>query len=123
MSYNIQVSLTNQSRLGQVDFNNIPFGRIFSDHMFIADYDGQNWTDLRIVPYKEFSISPASMVLHYAQTIFEGMKATKSVDGTPLLFRPEMNARRLNKSAVRMAMPEIPEELFLQACPLNGALD
>lgn len=115
MKYNFNVQLTNQSRLSQVDFNNIPFGRIFSDHMFIADYDGKEWTDLRIVPYGDLEMSPASAVLHYSQTIFEGMKATKGADGTPLLFRPEMNARRLNKSAVRMAMPEIPEELFMQA--------
>ncbi len=115
MKYNFNVQLTDQSKLSQVDFNNIPFGRVFSDHMFIADYDGKEWTDLRIVPYGNLEMSPAASVLHYSQTIFEGMKATKDADGTPLLFRPEMNARRLNKSAARMAMPEVPEELFMQA--------
>jgi branched-chain amino acid aminotransferase len=123
MKYNFNVQLTNQSRLSEVDFNNIPFGRIFSDHMFVADYDGKEWTDLRIVPYGNLEISPASAVLHYSQTIFEGMKATKGEDGTPLLFRPEMNAHRLNKSAVRMAMPQIPEELFLQALDELIAID
>lgn len=115
MAYDIKVQKTENSRLGELDFNNIPFGKIFSDHMFIADYDGEKWTDLRIVPYADFLISPASMVLHYSQTIFEGMKVAKGADGTPYLFRPEMNLRRINKSTARMAMPQFPEDLFLQA--------
>mgnify|MGYP000038261920 CR=1 FL=1 len=123
MKYNFNVQLTNQSKLSQIDFNNIPFGRVFSDHMFIADYNGEEWTDLRIVPYGNLEMSPASSVLHYSQTVFEGMKATKDADGTPLLFRPEQNARRLNKSAARMAMPELPEDLFMQALNQLIALD
>jgi len=115
MKYPIEVQLTNTSKLQEVDFDNIPFGRVFSDHMFIADYYNGEWRDLRIVPFGPLSMSPSSMVLHYAQTIFEGMKVMKSPAGDPLLFRPELHSERLNKSAVRMAMPELPKDVFMQA--------
>lgn len=115
MKYPIEVQLTNTSKLHDVDFNNIPFGKVFSDHMFIADYYNGNWRDLRIVPFAPLPMSPSSMVLHYAQTIFEGMKVMKSPQDEPLLFRPELHAQRLNASARRMAMPEIPQEMFMQA--------
>lgn len=115
MKYNIRITKTKQSRLNEVDFDNIPFGRVFSDHMFVADYENGSWTDLRIVPFAPFSMHPASMVLHYGQSIFEGMKASKNVDDQPMFFRPEMHARRLNASAERMCMPELPEDLFLEA--------
>lgn len=115
MKYSIEIKKTSQSRLPEIDFDTIPFGRTFSDHMFIADYADGTWTDFRIVPFAPFSIHPASMVLHYGQAIFEGMKASKSVDGQPLFFRPEMHAKRINASARRMCMPEFPEDLFLEA--------
>ncbi len=115
MKYNIQVTKTQHSNLSQVDFENIPFGRVFSDHMFVADYVDGEWINPQIVPFERFQIHPASMVLHYGQAIFEGMKASKSEDGQPLFLRPEMHARRLNASAARMCMPEVPEELFLEA--------
>ena len=115
MNYPIKVTKTTQSRLPQLDFNNIPFGRVFSDHMFIADYIDGEWTDLRIEPFGYFQMHPANMTLHYSQTIFEGMKASKSREGVPLLMRPELHARRLNASADRMCMPHLPEDLFIQA--------
>ena len=115
MAYHIQTTRTTESRLDQVDFSNLPFGKTFSDHMFVADYRDGEWQDLRIVPFGRFEIHPSSMSLHYGQAIFEGMKAFKSTEGQPLFFRPEQHAIRINRSAERMCMPTIPEDLFLQA--------
>ena len=115
MNYEINVQKTTQSRLPELDFNNIPFGKVFSDHMFVADYRNGAWEDLRIVPFGHFTMHPANMTLHYSQTIFEGMKASKTTEGVPMLMRPELHARRLNASADRMCMPHVPEELFVQA--------
>ncbi|HMQ48053.1 MAG TPA: branched-chain amino acid aminotransferase [Saprospiraceae bacterium] len=115
MSYHIDITRTRQSGLSAVDFDNIPFGRVFSDHMFIADYEDGQWINPRIEPFARFSMHPAAMVLHYGQAIFEGMKASKSWDGKALLFRPEDHARRFNYSAYRTCMPAFPEELFLEA--------
>ncbi len=102
-----------KSRLPEVDVNNVPFGKVFSDHMFIADFDGQTWNDLRIVPYGDVPLSPATSSIHYGQSIFEGMKAYRSDSGDVLLFRPFDNQRRLNLSAERMAMPAVPESIFM----------
>lgn len=115
MKNTIKVEKVKNSRLASVDFDNIPFGRTFSDHMFVTEYKDGEWVNPRIVPFESFSIHPASMVLHYGQAIFEGMKATKSVDGQPLFFRPEEHVTRLNASARRMCMPEVPGDLFLDA--------
>lgn len=115
MKFEINLTKTTQSRLPELDFNNIPFGKVFSDHMFIADYKDGEWTDLRIVPFGPFEMHPANMTLHYSQTIFEGMKASKNADGIPLLMRPELHSERLNTSADRMCMPHVPKALFLQA--------
>ncbi|MCB0560877.1 MAG: branched-chain amino acid aminotransferase [Lewinellaceae bacterium] len=123
MKYNIKITKTQNSHLPDVDFNNIPFGRVFSDHMFVAEYRNGEWTDLRIEPFGRFSIHPAAMALHYGQAIFEGMKASKSFDGKPLFFRPEMHAKRFNNSARRMCMPEVPESLFLEGLHQLVALD
>lgn len=112
---NIQISKTPQSRLSEVDFNNIPFGRVFSDHMFIADYDGKSWKNLRIEPYQPLQMSPANSALHYGQSIFEGMKAFKNKEGEVVVFRPLDNFRRLNISAERMCIPQLPEDVFMNA--------
>jgi len=120
---NIKISKTNKSRLSEVDFDNIPFGRVFSDHIFIAEYKDGEWTNPRIEPFHDFQMHPASMVLHYGQAVFEGMKASKSYEGKPLLFRPEQHARRINRSAARLCMPALPEELFLEALHELIALD
>lgn len=90
------------------------FGKSMTDHMFIADYDeGQGWHDPRIVPYGPLQIDPAAKVLHYAEEIFEGLKAYRTADGTIQLFRPLDNIARMNKSAERLCLPQIPEELAL----------
>ncbi len=115
MKYPIKVTKTTISRLDTVDFSNIPFGKVFSDHMFTADYRDGEWSNFQIVPFGHFMIHPACMGLHYGQSIFEGMKASRTQDGTPFLFRPEQHAKRLNISAARMCMPDFPEDLFLYA--------
>jgi branched-chain amino acid aminotransferase len=114
MRYDIPVQRKSVSSLDQVDFSNIPFGKVISDHMFIADYDGEKWQDLRIVPYGDMTMAPSNLALHYGQSIFEGMKAT-ICNGEPTLMRPYMHARRMNLSAERMCMPSVPEDLFVQA--------
>ena len=122
MRYKIKVKRTSNSRLSGVDFHNIPFGKVISDHMFVAEFDGESWTDMRIEPYHKFEIAPSNLALHYGQSIFEGMKATK-INGQPTLMRPEMHARRLNISAERMCMPTMPEALFVQALKMLVDLD
>lgn len=115
MKYDIKVTKTTKSRLPELDFNHIPFGKVFSDHMFVADYYDGQWNDIRIEPFAPFYMHPANMTLHYSQTIFEGMKASKSIKGVPFLLSPEKHVQRLNASADRMCMPHFPEELFVQA--------
>lgn len=92
------------------------FGQFFTDHMFEMTYAaGEGWHNPQIIPFGDIVMSPAAMVLHYSQEMFEGMKAYVGPDGLPRLFRPEMNAKRLNQSNRRLCIPEIPEELFLEA--------
>lgn len=92
------------------------FGHIFTDHMFLMNYtEGKGWHDPRVVPFGSLTLSPASMVFHYGQEMFEGLKAYKSRDGKVFLFRPDMNARRAIDSCDRLCIPQIPEEDFVQA--------
>lgn len=109
----IKVTRTKVSRRSEVDFDNIAFGKVFSDHMFVVDYRDGGWQTPEIVPYGTFELAPATTALHYGQSIFEGMKAYRNVDGKPVLFRPRENFERMNRSAARMVMPPIPESLFL----------
>ncbi len=96
--------------------NPLKFGTIFSDHMFVMDYEtGKGWHDARIIPYQPISLEPSAMVFHYGQEMFEGLKAYKAEDGRVLLFRPEKNIERANNTNRRICIPEIPEEDFLQA--------
>ena len=111
----IEIHKTAQSRIAELDVNNIPFAKIYSDHMFVADYYQGEWRDQRIMPYQDLPISPANNTIHYGISIFEGMKGYKNAAGEVLLFRPEKNAARLNISAERMCIPEIPEEMFMNA--------
>ena len=107
---------TDESQLG--------FGKIFTDRMLLIEWKlGQGWVDARIKKNEPFLLDPAALVLHYAQEIFEGLKAYKWQDGSIALFRPEMNARRFNHSAERLCMPEIPEELFLRGIEQLVALE
>ena len=107
------------------DENNLGFGKIFTDHMFIMNYtEGQGWHDPRIVPYQNLALSPACMVFHYGQEMFEGLKAYKGVDGKVRLFRPDMNAKRANQSNDRLCIPNIPEEDFdLVAAEFDRLMD
>jgi branched-chain amino acid aminotransferase len=101
------------------DESKLGFGRIFTDRMFMAEWKaGQDWVDARIQPYGPFVLDPSCLVFHYAQEIFEGLKAYRWPDGSIVLFRPEINARRFNLSADRLCMPQVPEELFL-----NGIIE
>ena len=111
---NIPINKTSASRLSQIDFNNLPFGRNFSDHMFTADYEDGEWKNLQIVPYGDIAINPAASALQYGQAIFEGIKAYKQKDGRISIFRPSKNYERFNISAERMVMPTVPEEIFMQ---------
>ncbi|MBD2714774.1 branched-chain amino acid aminotransferase [Microvirga sp. STR05] len=110
----IRTQRTSASRLQHLDPEHIEFGKIFSDHMFVVDYRDGEWQDAQLLPYGDISVSPANSALHYGQAIFEGMKAYKNADGDITLFRPHDNLHRLNASAERMCMPQIPEELFMQ---------
>ena len=111
---NIPINKTSASRLSQIDFSNLPFGRNFSDHMFTADYEDGEWKNLQIVPYGDIAINPAASALQYGQAIFEGIKAYKQKDGRISIFRPSKNYERFNISAERMVMPTVPEEIFMQ---------
>lgn len=98
------------------DPSNLGFGRFFTDHMFIMDYtEGKGWHDARIVPYGPLQLDPSCAVMHYGQAVFEGMKAYKSAEGKILLFRPEQNMARLNRSNERMSIPQFDEEFALEA--------
>ena len=123
MKNNIKITKTENSKLENLDFNNIPLGRTFTDHMFICDYDNGEWINPRIEPLHLIPTHPAAMALHYGQAIFEGMKSTLDIDGNPTLFRPEKNAERLNFSARRIGMPELPENLFVEGLKQLVALD
>ena len=112
----IKIERTTQPKAKPEDESALGFGKIFSDHMFIMNYtEGKGWYDPRIVPFQRLSFSPAAMVFHYGQEMFEGMKAYKGADGKTYIFRPEMNARRANASNDRLCIPQIPEEDFIQA--------
>ncbi len=114
MSYDIHIHKISHSKADALDFDNIPLGTTFTDHMFICDFENGTWTNPRIEPLALIPTHPAAMALHYGQAIFEGMKATVDSDGNPMLFRPDKNAARLNFSAERMGMPDFPEELFVE---------
>jgi branched-chain amino acid aminotransferase len=104
------------ARKAKPDWNNLGFGRYYTDHMFLLDYtEGKGWHDARLVPYAPLSLDPAAMVLHYSMEVFEGMKAYYAPDGRVLLFRPRENARRLNSSAERLCLPYLPEDIFVAA--------
>ncbi len=111
---NIAIEHSESSRLAGMDVENLKFGELFTDHMFVCDFRDGNWKEPRIVPYGPIQMSPSSRVFHYGQAIFEGMKAYRGQDGKAYLFRPMDNIRRFNKSAVRLYMPEVPEDLFME---------
>ncbi|MBN8641313.1 MAG: branched-chain amino acid aminotransferase [Flavobacteriales bacterium] len=110
----IDIVKANSSHIDAVDFDHLTFGTVFTDHMLICDYKDGAWEKPIIKPYEPFLIDPSSKVFHYGQAIFEGMKAYKDENDDVWLFRPDENLKRFNKSALRMAMPEVPEDIFIQ---------
>lgn len=109
----IDIIRASSTKINDVDFENLVFGNIFTDHMLVCDYKDGKWQKPVIRPYEPFLLDPSAKVFHYGQAIFEGMKAYKDNNDDVWLFRPDENFDRFNKSAVRMAMPEVPEEVFL----------
>jgi branched-chain amino acid aminotransferase len=109
----IDIVKASSSKIDSIDFENIAFGNIFTDHMLVCDFKDGAWQKPLIKPYEPFLIDPSAKVFHYGQAIFEGMKAYKDENDAVWLFRPEENFIRFNKSAVRMAMPEVPNDVFI----------
>lgn len=110
----MKIKKIDSSSINSVDFENLNFGAVFSDHMFTCDYVDGKWINPEIIPYQPISVSPASRVFHYGQACFEGMKAFKDDNNDVWLFRPTENYNRIIKSSVRLAMPKFPEELFFE---------
>ncbi len=112
----IKIELTKTPKAKPQDETKLGFGHIFTDHMFVMNYDtGEGWHDARIVPFDDVTLSPAAMCLHYGQEIFEGLKAYRTADGSIQLFRPDENYKRMNVSAERMVIPQIDEEFMVEA--------
>ena len=112
----IKITRTTTPKAKPADESKLGFGKVFSDHMFIMNYDeGQGWHDARIVPYGPISLDPSATVFHYAQECFEGMKAYRTADDKIQIFRPGCNARRMNNTQARLCIPQIPVEDFIQA--------
>ncbi len=110
----ITVTRAERSKLQDIDFDKLVFGRYFTDHMLEADYENGEWKNVEIKPYQPLVLSPSLAALHYGQAIFEGIKAYRDEQGQAYIFRPGDNFRRFNLSAERMQMPAVPEELFIE---------
>jgi len=121
--YTFPITKTSESKIKYFDWDHLDFGKNFSDHMFLMEYDNGSWGQGEIVPFANLSMHPAMSAIHYGQAIFEGLKANRTVNDEVVLFRPDMNARRFNRSAERMCMPTIPEDLFVEAIRQLVALD
>jgi branched-chain amino acid aminotransferase len=119
----IKVTKIRESRIKEVDFEHLVFGKEYADHMLVADYNRGNWHNVEIIPFQKLSISPSIAALHYGQSIFEGIKAYKNQQGEPMIFRPYDNWERFNISADRMAMPGVPEEIFIEGMKKLVSLD
>lgn len=109
----IKVRKVEKSRIQELDLNNIQFGKLYADHMLVAHYENGEWKQPEIVPFDSLQLSPATTFMHYGQAIFEGVKAYKNQEGEPVIFRPYDNWKRMNRSAERMGMPAVPEEIFV----------
>lgn len=119
----IKVKQTTDSQLSKVNWEVLPFGKVFSDHMLVMDYNNGEWQTPEIVPFGDLNLHPATSAIHYGQSIFEGLKAYRNKDNEIVIFRPDMNAKRFKESCKRMCMPEFPEDLFLQCIEKLVALD
>jgi branched-chain amino acid aminotransferase len=109
----INITKANKSKLDTISLENIPFGRVFTDHMLVAEYSNGVWKNVEIRPYEPLSMDPSLAALHYGQSIFEGIKAYRNEEGHAAIFRPYENFKRFNISATRMQMPTVPEEIFI----------
>ncbi len=109
----MKITKTDSSKINTVDFNNLEFGKTFSDHMISCKFANGKWEEAELLPYQALQMNPGTHVFHYGQAVFEGMKAYKNKQDQTLLFRPEENLKRLNKSAERLCMPTIPQEVFM----------
>jgi len=110
----MKITHAQESKIKNVDFDNLNFGEIFTDHMFVCDYKDGQWITPEIMPYQPIQMDPSSSVLHYGQAVFEGMKAYKDDANCVWLFRPEENFARINKSSERLSIPEFPKEFFFE---------
>src|SRR3982751_4236842 len=119
----ISITKAGRSKLQDLNLENLPFGKYFSDHMLEADYENGEWKNVEIKPYQPLLLSPSLAALHYGQAIFEGIKAYRDKEGNAYIFRPYDNFKRFNISAERMAMPQIPEEIFMEGMKQLVALD
>ena len=109
----MRITRAEKSKIHDINFDTLSFGEVFTDHMYVCDYVDGEWIDPRVIPYQPIQMDPSASVLHYGQAVFEGMKAYKDEEGTAWLFRPEDNHARINKSSVRLAIPEFPKEYFM----------
>ncbi len=119
----IPVERVYQSRLNEVDWENLEFGKYFTDHMLICDYTDGEWGAPKIIPFGNFQLSPVAMALHYGQTVFEGLKVFRMEDGSVNIFRSQKHYERLSLSAERLCMPAIPQEIFMEGLHRLVALD
>src|SRR5690606_37058499 len=110
----IKITRAENSKINEVDFNNLTFGSVFSDHMLVCDYTDGQWQVPELVPYQPIVLEPSSKIFHYGQSVFEGLKAYKDTAGKAWLFRPTDNAKRFNISCKRLAIPELPEAYFME---------
>lgn len=119
----ISIRKAERSKLQELDLDNLPFGRYFTDHMLEADYENGEWKNIEIKPYQPLLLSPSVAALHYGQAIFEGIKAYRDAEGNAYIFRPHDNYKRFNISAERMQMPAVPEDMFIEGMRQLVALD
>lgn len=119
----IQVNRAESSKLNDIPLENLPFGTYYTDHMLEADFENGEWKNVEIKPYQPLLLSPSVAALHYGQAIFEGIKAYKNADGEVSIFRPHDNFIRFNRSAERMQMPQVPEDIFMEGMKQLVALD
>src|SRR5438045_3195165 len=117
------ITRVERSKLNEMSLDNIPFGKYFTDHMLEVDYEDGEWKNAEIKPYQPLLLAPSLAALHYGQAIFEGIKAYKNAAGEAFIFRPYDNFKRFNASAERMAMPQVPEEIFIEGMRLLIDID
>ena len=123
MSREFPVTAVKSTRIAEVDFDDLAFGSVFSDHMFSMRYRDGEWREPEVLPYGPVTVDPSNATLHYGQTVFEGLKAFKGPDGAIRIFRPDMNAKRLQESCRRLCIPELDEEVFHDAIEALLRLD